>query len=306
MRCCVGVEPTSTPCRRRPRSDPAEFGDHGLHERPGQAVGRWLRPLCRLRGRVVEPVGLHPAPRDHPACMPDHAQAVLQRLPASSACQHLLQALAAARPVMQEVGDPGVDLRSRDVRPRLAVPGAEVRLQQGVINDVSPAEPAKVMPHRPATRQRRGADQARQAMRDRMPVNAAGQAPGLAWVDMQFDAADAEPGRQFGSTLLVSAARLAASAASTGSPLPSTRPAQRCLRDLPVPVADGPAHLPGRPRMAPGHEAHRLSLRRHRHQRCCGCWAHHTDLTRPDARHGATQARWRALRAAGWRRGCRP
>lgn len=217
-------------------------------------MGRRLRPLRSLRRRVTEPVRRHPAPRKHPACMPDHAQTMCLRLPARSACQHLQHALAATGLVMQEVIDPGVDLGARNVRPRLTVPGAEIGLQQGVVDHMPPAQPAQVASHRTAAIQRRGADQAGQAVLERMLVDAAGQAPGLAWVDAQVGAADAEAGSP----------RWAGSASSAVSSTQPHWPGPPALPDLSsAPASSCRHHLPCRPRMAPGDEA--LGLSRHGH-----------------------------------------
>jgi len=156
-------------------------------------MGRRPRPLRSLRRRLIWPVGLQPAPRQHPAGVPDHARSGLGRLPERGTPEHLLQALATTRPVMQEVGHPGVDLLARDVRPGLPVPAAEVGFQQGVVGDMPPAQAAQVAGHRSATPERRGADQAWQTLPQRVPVDAPRQAPGLARVDAQVGAADAAP-----------------------------------------------------------------------------------------------------------------
>lgn len=150
-------------------------------------------PLRCLRRRSIRPMGLQPASRQHPAGMPDHGHAGLGQPPARGPRQHLPQAFATTRAVMREVRHPGIDLRARDVRPRLAVPGAEIGFQQGVVDHVPPAQLAKVAAHGPATPQRRGADQARQPLPQRVPVDATCQAPGLARVDAKVGAADAAP-----------------------------------------------------------------------------------------------------------------
>lgn len=161
---------------------------------------RWrARPLRCLRRRLMRAVGLQPAPRQHPARVPDHGGPKFGRLPARGTCQHLLQAFATTRAVMQEIGHPGVDLFARDVRPGQAVPGAEIGFQQGVVNHVSPAQAAQVPPHGVTAFQRRRAHQAGQPMFERMPVDAARQSPGLARVDAQVGAANAATGVRTGT-----------------------------------------------------------------------------------------------------------
>ncbi len=156
-------------------------------------MSRRFRPLPGLRGRLMGAVGLQPTPRQHPASMPDHARPRLGRLPTCGPCEHLLQAFTAPRLVMEEVRHPGINLFTRDVCPALAVPATEISLQQGLIDDVPPAQAAQVLTHRAATRPRRGADQARQALLQRMPVDAPSQAPGLARVEGHVGATDAAP-----------------------------------------------------------------------------------------------------------------
>ncbi len=154
-----------------------------MRRRPG--------PLRCLRRWLPRPMGLHPATRQHPASVANDAHAGLGRLPSCGPLQHLVQALATTRSVVQKVSHPGVDVLARDLCPGLSVPSAEIGLQQGVIDHVSPAQAAQVTANVAAAPEGRGADHLRQALLQRMPMDATRQAPGLSRVDLQVGAPDA-------------------------------------------------------------------------------------------------------------------
>lgn len=86
--------------------------------------------------------------------MADDARAGLGRLPTCGALQHLLQALTTTWAVVQKVSHPGIDVLARDACPGLPLPGAEVGLQQGVIDHVLPAQAAQVTTDGAATPER--------------------------------------------------------------------------------------------------------------------------------------------------------
>ena len=148
--------------------------------RAGDAHGAIARRHGPLSGSGPAPpaVLFDPAPRHDPACVPHHRNTSLRRRPGSGSLHQVGQGFSTTRCVMGEVGHPGIDGLARDVCPGLAVPGAEIGFQQGVIDPVAPPQATQVPPHRPATHQRRRADDTGQTVPVRMAVDAPRQATG--------------------------------------------------------------------------------------------------------------------------------
>lgn len=136
---------------------------------------------------------LPPSPRQQPAAVGDGATG-LAGLPRASALQQRHQGLTAARRMTIEVIAPRIDLRARDGRPRLPVPGAEIDFDQTCVDAMPPPPTFQPGAHRGAAPQRRRDHDARQALAARESANAVRQALRAARVDGKISArADATP-----------------------------------------------------------------------------------------------------------------
>ena len=130
---------------------------------------------------------LAPAPRQQPAGMADEDPCRPGR-PATRANQHRFEAFAPAGPAGAEVRAPGVHLGPGYRNPGEPLPAAEVQLRQfGIDAMVPPPSPQPSADVRTAP-QRRGHDDARQAMAARFALYASRQSPGAPRVDRQVRA----------------------------------------------------------------------------------------------------------------------
>ena len=109
------------------------------------------------------------------------------------AVQHGVQAFTTARRMVCKVLTPRIDLGLGDMRPAEAVPGAEIHLQQGVVDVVTPPPAAQLASHGCTTLQGRAVHNARPTVLACRLPNAMSQTLGLAAVDGQVGAANAAP-----------------------------------------------------------------------------------------------------------------
>jgi len=158
----------------------------------GQAltVSRWPGPSRGL-GQVAGRMRVHPLPGQQPAGMGHQHGARHRRLPGLGAGQHVDQTLSTTRCVVRKVSHPDIDLSVRNLKPRLAIPGAKVHLQQARINHMLPAPAFEASAHIATALQGRGAHHGWPAFTPGQAADAAGQSARLARVKGQVGLADA-------------------------------------------------------------------------------------------------------------------
>lgn len=134
-----------------------------------------------------------PAASRQPAAVRDDTRYV-DGLPRRDPLQKCGDGFAAAWRIAVQVRAPGIDLGAGDRCPRLAIPHAEVDLDQGGVDAMHPAPAFQPPPDRGAASQRRGGHDARQLLTTSQAADAVGQPLRATWIDGQVCArADATP-----------------------------------------------------------------------------------------------------------------